>query len=222
MHPRHRAAPWVAPFLYFVLCLALLPKLGLPPRTELALWLISGLACVWVFSRRLLKLHASTPWASTAFGVAVFVIWIAPDTLWPLWRSHWLFTNSLFGEARSSLPHAALQDPLVLALRVARAVILVPVVEELFWRGWMMRWIQNPDFERVPLGAWHPRAFWITAALFALEHGAYWDVGLLAGAAYNAWIVRTRNLGDLILAHAVTNACLCAWVLATGRFEYWL
>jgi hypothetical protein len=35
-------------------------------------------------------------------------------------------------------------------------------------------------------------------------------------------MVRTRNLGDLILAHAVTNACLCAWVLATGRFEYWL
>jgi membrane protease YdiL (CAAX protease family) len=71
------------------------------------------------------------------------------------------------------------------------------------------------------LGSWHARAFWITAVLFALEHGVYWDVGLLAGIVYNAWMVRTKNLGDLILAHTVTNACLCAWIVATGRFEYW-
>jgi CAAX prenyl protease-like protein len=222
MHPRHPAAPWVAPFLYFVLCLALLPKLGLPPRLELGFWLLSGLACVWVFSRRVVRWRAITPWASAAVGVAVFVIWIAPDTLWPQWRSHWMFTNSIFGQARSSLTQEALRDPVALLLRTARAAVLVPVVEELFWRGWMMRWIQNPDFERVALGAWQPRAFWITAALFALEHGSYWDVGLLAGAAYNAWMVRTRNLADLVLAHAVTNSCLCAWVLTTGRFEYWL
>jgi len=219
---KHPAAPWVAPFLYFILCLALLPKLGLAPRIELAVWLFSGLASVWLFSRRLLKFEASSPWASFVFGIAVFVIWIAPDALWPGWRAHWLFTNSLFGEAKAGLPPEALQDPVSLAMRIARAVLLVPVVEELFWRGWMMRWIENPDFENVPLGAWHARAFWITAVLFALEHGSYWDVGLLAGIAYNYWMVRTRNLGDLILAHAVTNACLCAWVLATGRFEYWL
>lgn len=219
---RHPAAPWVAPFAYFILCLAALPKLGLAPRTELAFWLFSGLACVWLFSRRLIRLEAAAPWTSAAFGIAVFVIWIAPDTLWPGWRSHWLFANSILGGASINLSAGALKDPAALALRIARAVVLVPIVEELFWRGWMMRWIENPDFERVPLGAWHPRAFWITAALFALEHGAYWDVGLLAGIAYNAWMVRTRCLGDLMLAHAVTNACLCAWVLATGRFEYWL
>lgn len=222
MLPKHPAAPWVAPFLYFILCLALLPKLGLAPRAELSFWLFSGLASVWLFSRRLLSFRPSTPWASCAFGIAVFVVWIAPDVLWPDWRGHWLLSNPLFGEARAGLSPGALQDPLALAMRIARAVLLVPIVEELFWRGWMLRWIENPDFERVPLGSWHQRAFWITAALFALEHGSYWDVGLLAGMAYNAWVVKTRNLADLILAHAVTNACLCAWVLATGRFEYWL
>lgn len=219
---RHPAAPWVAPFLYFLLCLAVLPKLGLPPIVELAFWLVSGLACVWVFSRRLLKFEAVAPWSSVGLGIAVFAVWIAPDTLWPGWRTHWLFSNSIMGQASASLPPSALQDPVVLALRTARAVILVPIVEELFWRGWLMRWIENPDFERVPLGSWQARAFWITAVLFALEHGSYWEVGLLAGMAYNAWMVRTKNLGDLILTHAVTNACLCAWVLATGRFEYWL
>jgi membrane protease YdiL (CAAX protease family) len=58
--------------------------------------------------------------------------------------------------------------------------------------------------------------------LFASEHGAYWDVGLAAGVAYNWWMVRTRSLGDLILAHAVTNLCLSVYVIAAGKWEYWL
>jgi hypothetical protein len=218
---RHPAAPYTAPFLYFLLCLAVLPKLGLAPRAELAFWLVSGLAVTWLSSRSLLGIRFMAPVASAAVGVAVFVLWIAPDMLFPGWRSHWLFNNGLLGEAGTAMAGEAIRDVVSLWLRTARAVVLVPVAEELFWRGWLMRWIENPDFERVPLGSWHARAFWITAVLFALEHGVYWDVGLLAGIVYNAWMVRTKNLGDLILAHTVTNACLCAWIVATGRFEYW-
>jgi membrane protease YdiL (CAAX protease family) len=48
-----------------------------------------------------------------------------------------------------------------------------------------------------------------------------WDVGLMAGLAYNWWMRRTRSLGDLMLTHAVTNACLSAYVLIEGRWEYW-
>ena len=65
-------------------------------------------------------------------------------------------------------------------------------------------------------------AFWVVALLFASEHGSYWDVGLLTGIIYNAWAVRSKSLGDLILTHAVTNACLCAYVIAAGKWEYWL
>jgi CAAX prenyl protease-like protein len=95
-------------------------------------------------------------------------------------------------------------------------------VEELFWRGWLMRWLIAADFRSVPLGAYTAQAFWVVAVLFASEHGAYWDVGLLAGIAYNWWMLRTRSLGDLILAHAVTNACLSAYVIVARKWEYWL
>ncbi|MCX7605590.1 MAG: CAAX prenyl protease-related protein [Bryobacteraceae bacterium] len=222
MSLRHPAVPYAAPFLYFLLCLAVLPKLGLPPRAELSLWLVSGFAVVFWLSRSVLDFRLRAPLASLAAGAAVFVLWIAPDLLVPGWRSHWMFSNALLGRPESSLSAAALSDPVALALRVARAVLLVPVVEELFWRGWLMRWLEREDFRQVPLGSYHARAFWITAALFALEHGSYWDVGFLAGAAYNAWMVRTKSLADLMLAHAVTNGCLSAYVLWSGRFEYWL
>ncbi len=63
------------------------------------------------------------------------------------------------------------------------------------------------------MGQYTPLSFWAVALLFASEHGPYWEVGLIAGVAYNWWMVRTRNLADCILAHAVTNALLAAYVL---------
>ncbi len=92
--------------------------------------------------------------------------------------------------------------------------MLVPVIEELFWRGWLMRYLINPAFQKVPLGAYTGTAFWATAVLFATEHGAYWEAGLLAGLIYNWWMIRTGNLADCMVAHAVTNSCLAVYVVA--------
>jgi CAAX prenyl protease-like protein len=96
------------------------------------------------------------------------------------------------------------------------------VIEELFWRGWLMRYLVSADFQRVRLGTYTSLSFWLTAALFASEHGPYWDVGLLAGILYNWWVVRTGSLGDCILAHAITNLCLASYVLGLGQYQYWL
>ena len=84
-----------------------------------------------------------------------------------------------------------------------------------------MRWLVKPNFLSIPLGTYASRAFWITAVLFAAEHGAYWDVGLVAGVIYNAWMVKAKRLGDCILAHAVTNGCLSAYVIAYEQWQYW-
>ena len=154
-------------------------------------------------------------------GVGVFLIWIGPDYFFPHYRDGILFQNWLTGRLQASTPEAILANPLVLWSRIVRAAMLVPVIEELFWRGWLMRWLVNPHFETVPLGAYSHQAFWLTAILFASEHGPYWDVGLAAGILYNWWLVRTKTLGDCILAHAVTNACLCGYVVATHKWEYW-
>jgi CAAX prenyl protease-like protein len=155
-------------------------------------------------------------------GLAVFAAWVAPDLLFPGYRSHWLFQNAVTGTLQSSLTESARGDGLVLALRALRAVVLVPVIEELFWRAWLMRWLINPDFRKVALGTFSIASFAVTAFLFGSEHGPYWEVGVVAGVAYNWWMVRTHSLGDCILAHAVTNACLSVFVLVTGKWEYWL
>ena len=153
----------------------------------------------------------------------MLAIWIGPDVLWgPAYRDSWLFHNGVTGIARSTLPVRLRSNTLFIIVRVIESAILVPILEELFWRGWLMRWTIRPDFESVPLGQYTPFSFWAVAVLFASEHGPYWEVGLAAGVAYNWWIVRTRSLADCMLAHAVTNALLAGYVLLFGQWQYWL
>ncbi len=219
---RHASPAYVAPFAIFIAILALRSYLPVPEVALAAGWILVAGGAIVLFSRRVLDFGMSRPVATIGIGIAVFLMWIGPDVLFPGYRSHWLFQNRITGALASTSPLAGINDPLWIALRVARAVLIVPIVEELFWRGFLMRWIVSPDFERVPLGTYDARAFWITALLFASEHGPYWDVGLIAGAVYNWWLIRTRRLGDVIWAHAVTNACLCAYVLLAHKWEYWM
>ena len=213
---------YVAPFVGYVLVLGLQPFFPVDLRWNLVLRGFLCSALLLLYSRKVVGLRPSHIAASFLVGAVAFGLWIAPDLLWPGYRAHWLFANPIFTTSRGSLPLAIRTDPLFLFLRVANSVLLVPIVEELFWRAWLMRRLISFDFQKVPLGTFRPAAFWGTAVLFALEHGVYWDVGLAAGIIYNYWAVRTRSIADCILAHAVTNALLAAYVITAGKWSYWL
>ncbi len=218
MESKYPALSYVAPFVAFLLFLTI--KSYIP--FEYPVHVLTVSAVLLIFSRRVISLRSSSPVSSTLLGIAIFAVWIGPDLLWPAYRQHWLFHNSLLGAAQSSLPENLRNDAVFLTFRVAGTVLLVPIVEELFWRGWLMRYLIAPDFQKIKLGTYTAISFWLTAVLFATEHGPYWEVGLLAGIAYNSWIIRTKSLGDCILAHAVTNACLAAYVMREGQWQYWL
>lgn len=219
---RSAAVPYVAPFVIFLALIGLSHLWPMPALADEILRLVVMLAVLSLVARPVMDFRMQNWGASVLVGVAIFILWIAPDLLFVQYRSLFLFDNSVVGTARSSLTEAARHDVPVLFLRTLRAVAIVPIVEELFWRGWLMRWVINNDFERVPLGAYSALSFWAVALLFASEHGPYWDVGLVAGILFNWWMIRTKSLGDLILAHAVANACLSGYVIAAGKWEYWL
>ncbi len=219
---RHPALPYVAPFVVYLALMLAQRALPLPLRyMHAACFVLAGAVAV-------LGLRSTLPWRlarpgwSILCGIVAYGIWVAPDLLWSGYRGLPLFHNALTGAAVSSFPAPLREDSLFLVIRLMTSVLLVPVVEELFWRGWLMRRLVDARFQAVPLGAYTAEAFWMTAALFASEHGPYWDVGLAAGCIYNWWIMRTRSLADCTLAHAVTNLCLGVHVLALGQWQYWL
>jgi uncharacterized protein len=144
-------------------------------------------------------------------GASVFVLWIFLDQPW-----------AMLGEPRGWNPLRAdgQFDMALVAVRLAGAVVVVPVMEELFWRALVMRWIRNPDFLNVEPRRVGAAAFVISSALFALEHHQ-WLAGLLAGFAY-AWVyMRTGNLWTAVAAHAVTNLLLGIFVIYTGQWQFW-
>ena len=220
---KHPAWPYVAPFAAFMAFIALAHWLPVSPRFLYPVRVVVVGMAVVVYSRHLVSFRARNWAGSLLLGIAVFVLWIAPDVLWPAYRGHWLFDNFLVGSARSSIPQDAKENLVFVVFRVFGSVALVPILEELFWRGWLMRWLIRPeDFQSVRLGTYTHYSFWITAILFGAEHGSYWDVGLLAGILYNWWMVRTGRLADCIVAHAMTNGILAAYVLYSGQWKYWL
>jgi hypothetical protein len=216
---RHAAVPWVLPFLIFIGLLIIHQAVPVPAWLRFTL----SIAAILAVSRVPLLGGPSKPILSILVGIAVFVVWIGPDLIAPQWHYFFLFDNPVMGHPAGNTPPASKSDPIFLLFRIAITVVAVPILEELFWRGWLMRWIIDAkDFERVPLGTFAPAAFWLTAILFASEHGSFWDVGLAAGIVYNWWMIRTRNLWDCILAHAVTNGLLAAYVIGAGQWQYWL
>jgi len=216
-----RSTTYVVPFVVFLAFLTAKGHTGLGVLAEQAIWFIAMAAVIATVARPALDFRVRNWMGTIAMGIGVFVLWIGPDLLFPGYRAHWLFSNSITGSVAAGLPDSERGNVAVLLLRGLRASVIVPVVEELFWRAWLMRWLIDKDFWKIPLGAFVPQAFWIVAILFAAEHGSYWDVGFATGILYNWWMVRTKSLGDLILAHAITNACLSIYVVAAGKWEYW-
>ncbi len=212
---------YIAPFVAFLVFLAIDGRVSLDTAWGAPLRVLAlGFVCYLCWPEEL-ALGPSMPLASFLVGTLVFLLWIAPDLLVRGYRENPLFSNAVIGHVHSSLRPAALHSPWILFWRSVRAVVVVPIVEELFWRAWLMRWLIDNNFRRVPLGAFSPFAFWATAILFASEHGPYWDVGLVTGIVYNLWMIRTKSVADCILMHAVTNALLSAYVIAAAQWQYW-
>jgi len=216
------AVPYVAPFVVFLALLGTDRYLPFGAATISVLRFALVFAVLVWLSRGVISLRSSHLFGSVLLGVAVFGIWVGPDVLWPGYRQSWLFNNGIVGAPRSTQPPDAKTNLTYIVFRIVTSTVNVPILEELFWRAWLMRFLIAKDFREVPPGAYTAQSFWTVAVLFASEHGPYWDVGLIAGVLYNWWMVRTGSLGDCIVAHAVTNACLAGYVLACDHWQYWL
>ena len=150
--------------------------------------------------------------AVCAMGLLVFLLWIQMD-----------WTIGAAGPPRGFnlllLPEGPIR--IVMALfRVFGAVLVVPLMEELFWRSFLLRYIIHKDFEKVQLGTFTWPSCLTTVLLFGLEHD-FILAGMMAGAAYNLILYRTRSLAQCVLAHAVTNLALAVYVVVAGKWQFW-
>jgi CAAX prenyl protease-like protein len=151
-------------------------------------------------------------WAlAVGLGIAVFVAWINLDVRW--------LSFGQTGGFDPTRPGGGIDWPLTVA-RIAGAVLVVPIMEELFWRSFVMRWIDRVDFMRMSPLAVSTKALLLSSLIFGIEH-SLWFAGLVAGLAYGWLYTRRGNLWSPIIAHAVTNLLLALWVVRTGQWQFW-
>ena len=152
---------------------------------------------------------------AVGMGLALAALWVLLDGHYP--------PIGEMGKRVGFDPHQLPRPgrPLFLVVRLFGLVALVPLVEELFWRSFLMRWVIDPDFTRVPIGRVTPRAAAITSALFVSAHPAEWLPALLCGLAW-AWLLhRTRSVSACVVSHMAANLGLGAYILAARDWHFW-
>ena len=222
----HSLAAHVGPFFVFLTLLGLIPLFSDPSgsfwRAHPEFWvfplqtIVCGALLVWW--RRVYEFQPVGT-AAIAVGITVgfvaFAAWIAPQWIFGAPPRVDGFNPTLVAD--SPALHAA-----ALALRFGRLVVVVPFLEEVFWRGFVLRYLVREDFASVPMGAFTWLSFAVVSLAFMFEHSRPdWPAALLTGALYNLVAYRTRSLGACVLAHAITNLLLGIYVLRTGQWGFW-
>ena len=166
-------------------------------------------------------------WNGWGLGVIVGVIGIFQWVGMQLWLQRTFPNFPWFQPAKDPFnPFAAFASPAAawafVAVRIFGAVVVVPVMEELFWRDFLWREILAPsDFKLAKVGEFEWPAYLGVAGAFALVHGNWWLTSIVWALMIAALLVYTKSLGACIIAHAVTNLLLAAYVLKTHDWSFW-
>jgi len=216
---RSPLAPRVAPFVIFVLLTAGQGQFG--PASAYWFYLAKTIVGLWMIVeiRPLVpEMRWAFSWEAVVVGIGVLVMWVGIDSYYPkLNFSPTVVENSnpnlVFGN------HTPLTWFFIL-VHIFGMTVVVPPLEEVFFRSFLYRYIAKPNFLEVPLNRFLPLPFFATAAIFGIEHHE-WLAGIFCGMAYQWLVLRKNRLGDAMAAHAITNFLLGAYIVWRGAWNFW-
>ncbi len=232
MFPRTLLTPTmarVAPFVIFVLITSAQGKFG----SASAYWFyftktLAGLGMIIALRPLVAEMRWAISWEAVVVGLGVFLLWIGC-------HSDWMVQNTLWTKLGWSSPpknpptpwnpheqfgHGSALAWFFVMVRILGSTLIVPPIEEMFYRSFLYRYIVKPDFLTVPLNRFSPVAFLVTAFIFGSAHNE-WFAGILCGGAYQWLVLRKNRLGDAMTAHAITNFSLGVWVVWQDAWNFW-
>jgi len=211
---------YVLPFAAFMLCLWVGSKWkSLYPASYVARVVLTG-ALLVICWPSYTKVRWNGWWLGVIVGVVGTFQWIGMQL--------WLQNHSEFFKPSPEVfnPFEIFHSPAAvwsfIVVRMIGAVIVVPVMEELFWRDFLWREVIAPnDFKLAQVGEFEWPAVLISTGAFASVHGNWWLTAVGWGLMVAALLIYTKSLGACIIAHATTNLLLGLWVLKTGEWSFW-
>jgi exosortase E/protease (VPEID-CTERM system) len=173
--------------------------------------LVAGVAMLAFYRRGLAKIDWRWSWRGPAVGVLIFAVWIVaawlllPPTTCPV-----ILAST-----------SALYRGVWITSRIVTSVLVVPIVEELAYRGFLMRRLISRRFELVAYRSVNWLALCVSASAFGLPHGVMWLPATVAGLAYGFVLIRRGRIGEAVIAHATTNLLIAAAVLGWNQWQLW-
>lgn len=217
----------VLPFALFVLFTSLQGQWGESSKYwvyALKTGLITGLV-IYLWSK-LKEMRPVFSWEAVVAGIVVFLFWVGLDPFYPKTGELWA---KLFGSTQEPTapwnPFSLYGDQSLLAwgaifIRIAGATCLVPLVEEVFYRSFLYRFLIKEEFEQVSFRQFSLFPFLAVSLVFGFVHHE-WLAGILCGMVYQGLVCYKGRLGDAITAHGVTNLLLGIWVVWKGAWNFW-
>jgi CAAX prenyl protease-like protein len=214
----------VLPMLFFALLLGLgqlAQRLGGPfwlAAPQFWIYPVQTLLCggAIILFRRDYEFHGlRRPILVVAIGLFVFLLWIAPQQFLHFPPRREGFNLEVWAA-----------NPLLywstLILRFLRLVIVVPLLEEIFWRAFLLRYLISENFASVPFGSFSWLSFCAVTIGFAFSHSmADWPAAIVTGALYNLVAYRTHSLLSCVATHGLTNLALGLWIVSTRQWGFW-
>ena len=171
-----------------------------------------AVAVLWHYRAEYRRLNWRFGWLGPLAGAAIFALWLG------LARWHSSGADELGAQLARLAPWQRMGW---IATRAFAAVVTVPVVEELAFRGYVARRLISADVEAVPFGQLSVLAILVSSLAFGALHGQMWIAGTLAGIVF-ALVAKVRGrLGEAVAAHATANLLIALWVLARGDYRMW-
>lgn len=240
-------APYVAPFFAFLL-LMLLDRVVDPAwktytyglRCGVGLWL------VWLFREHLPRFGRAHLLIAVPVGLLTTLMWVevhhvfAGCTHQPCdmlrllgidyafpgfdWYRRWAMFDgneqAYFVPSRHYQSAAGLWS--FLAVRIGGAAIAVPIIEELFWRAFLLRFLIDWDrWDELPMAQFQAFSFVVCCLLSAVSHQPQWEVGILCWVIYNVLFYWKKSLTCCMVTHGVTNLTLYIYVYWAGDWRFW-
>jgi len=201
-----RAVYYILPMTIYILIPILFAQLNIDPSIAYVLrtTLVGALLILFFKHYKEIKFKASI--LSVVIGIMVFLLWII--------ASH-------YGTIPTSIPTIPLAYKYhMLIVRFIGAVFVAPLVEELFVRSYLIRALIKKKWFEVPIGKAERSSFLITTLFFGFAHNQIL-AGVIVGVIFTFLLYYKQNISDCIVAHAVANAVLYAYVIITGSYFLW-
>lgn len=205
----------VVPFVIFCILTFCQGKLG--AASAYWFYFAKTLVGIWlIFEMRphVSEMRWAISWEAVVVGILIFGIWIGLDGHYPQWKH-----PSTGNPAEAFSPHSPLPKFFNI-VHILGMTLIVPPLEEVFYRSLLYRYIASPNFLAVPMNRFLPVPFFVTIGFFAIAHNE-WLPAIICGAAFQWLVIRKNRIGDAMTAHAITNFLLGIYIVWQGKWYLW-